>query len=71
MATATETQLTYDERCFACSRKLKDGEIPKRVITSDGSVQYVGPECAKKVEKAGQGGYQPPKGGPRIYWTWK
>lgn len=56
------------ERCFACDRVL--GKNPKKVLTSDGQMQFVGVECAKAIESAGRAGYQPPKGGPKLFWTW-
>lgn len=53
------------ERCFACGRTL--GAKPMLVDTRDGQTVYVGRECAKLVVAAGDAGYQPPKGGPRLY----
>lgn len=54
-----------DERCFACGRKL--GRNPTRVDTRDAQTVLVGRECAKLVKASGVAGYQPPKGGPRLY----
>lgn len=53
------------ERCFACDRPL--GKSPKKAVTIDGSIQFVGNDCADKIARAGFGGYQPPKGGPKLY----
>ncbi len=57
--------------CFACGRKL--GKKPGRVDTRDDQSVFVGRECFKLVMAAGEKGYQPPKGGPRLYpipgWT--
>ena len=52
------------ERCFACGKELKS---PNLVDTRDGQTVYVGPECFAKVREAGESGYQPPKGGPKLY----
>lgn len=51
-------------RCYACD-KLRSRR--NRIFTSDGQMQYVGAECFKKIRKAGQAGYQPPLGGPRLF----
>lgn len=53
------------EKCFACDRPL--GESPARVDTRDGQTVFVGHECYVLVANAGEAGYQPPKGGPRLY----
>jgi hypothetical protein len=52
-------------RCFACDKKLDSK--PSLVDTRDGQLVYVGSECYKLVAAAGEQGYQPPKGGPRLY----
>lgn len=50
-------------RCFACDRKC--GKNPHVAITVDvAQVVYVGNECYKNI---GPEGWQPPKGGPRLY----
>jgi hypothetical protein len=53
------------EPCFACGRKL--GKNPLRVDTRDDQTVFVGRECGKLVIAAGENGYQPPRGGPRLY----
>jgi hypothetical protein len=53
------------DKCFACDRPL--GQNPRLVDTRDDQKVYVGSECAKLVDEAGEAGYQPPKGGPRLY----
>lgn len=53
------------EKCFACGRRL--GKYPILVDTRDDQTVYVGRECAKLVAAAGERGYQPPKGGPRLF----
>lgn len=58
-------------KCFACGRKL--GASPRWADTRDDQRVLVGRECAKPIEHAGEHGWQPPKGGPRLYplirWT--
>lgn len=52
-------------RCFACDRIL---DLRKTLVdTRDGQTVYVGSECYRHVKRAGEAGYQPPKGGPRLY----
>lgn len=51
--------------CFACGRKT--GKTPQLVDTRDDQLVYVGSECFKLIKAAGEGGYQPPKGGPRLW----
>ncbi len=53
------------DKCFACDRRL--GKSPKLVDTRDSQTVYVGSECFKLIAKAGETGYQPPLGGPRLY----
>ncbi len=53
------------DKCFACDRRL--GANPKLVDTRDAQTVYVGSECFKKIEAAGANGWQPPKGGPRLF----
>ena len=55
----------FPVNCFACDRKL--GRNPKLVDTRDDQTVYVGTECYKLVMAAGEKGYQPPAGGPRLY----
>lgn len=53
------------DKCFACDRKL--GKSPQLVDTRDDQTVYVGSECFKLIAAAGKQGYQPPKGGPRLW----
>lgn len=64
-ATDEVTVENAKEQCFACGKAL--GANPKLVDTRDGQTAYVGVECAAMVEKAGESGYQPPRGGPKLY----
>ena len=54
------------ERCFACGRRLGHAHS-YRADTRDEQIVFVGSECHKLIEAAGEAGYQPPKGGPRLY----
>ena len=51
--------------CFACGKKL--GKAPRLVDTRDDQTVYIGRECYKLVVAAGAEGYQPPRGGPRLW----
>jgi hypothetical protein len=51
--------------CFACGRAL--GRHPKRVDTRDAQTVFVGRECYRLIAASGPAGYQPPRGGPRLY----
>lgn len=53
------------DKCFACDRVL--GRNPKQADTRDDQVVLVGSECYSKIKAAGEQGYQPPKGGPRLF----
>lgn len=52
-------------KCFACGRKL--GKKPHLVDTRDDQRVYVGSECYELVKAAGEAGYQPLLGGPRLW----
>lgn len=54
-----------DKRCFACGRKT--GRNPRRADTRDDQVVLIGSECYKLIRAAGEAGWQPPMGGPRLY----
>ena len=51
--------------CFACGRKL--GRNPTLADTRDGQTAFVGSECWKLIKKAGEAGYQPLRGGPKLW----
>lgn len=51
--------------CYACGRRL--GKRAKLVDTRDAQLVYVGSECFKLIKAAGEAGYQPLRGGPRLY----
>ncbi len=53
------------KNCFACGKKL--GKNPCVVDTRDSQFVFVGSECYKEIKRAGETGYQPPLGGPRLW----
>jgi hypothetical protein len=56
--------------CFACGRAMKRPEFVFTQDTRSDGKHYevhVGPECFKHVQAAGDVGYQPPAGGPRLF----
>lgn len=53
-------------RCFACDRLIRS-KRPHRADTRDGQWVFVGAECFKLIQAAGPAGYQPPRGGPRLF----
>jgi hypothetical protein len=55
-------------RCYSCDRKLDENSriYCVNVALEDQDV-YVGSECFRKIKKAGAAGYQPPKGGPKLF----
>lgn len=56
------------DKCFACDKPIKgDQNAYEAYVKSDKQMQYVGSECYKKILLAGQKGYQPPLGGPRLF----
>lgn len=57
-------------KCFACDKPIsqKDGVLLHRLVdTRDDQIVFVGSDCFRKVKASGDTGYQPPKGGPRLY----
>ena len=55
------------EKCFACDRPLYQHGHRLRVDTRDSQIVFVGRGCFEKIKAAGDAGYQPPLGGPRLY----
>jgi hypothetical protein len=53
--------------CFACDRPII-GKVKHKAITSDGAqIVPIGSECFKEIVQGGILGWQPPKGGPRLF----
>ncbi len=55
---------TMREPCFACG---KGTSKPQLADTRDGQIVRVGRECHVLIREAGAAGYQPPRGGPRLW----
>jgi len=53
------------DKCFACGRTLKGRRF--LIDTRDSQTAFVGPDCFGHVQAAGNEGYKPPLGGPRLY----
>lgn len=53
-------------RCFACNKPVRTSAV-RLADTRDDQIVEVGPDCFKRIHRAGQGGYQPRLGGPRLY----
>ena len=58
--------MAHKYRCFACNRPLA-GRKQHVVDTRDAQIVFVGAECYRLIRAAGKAGYQPPKGGPRLW----
>lgn len=61
-----------DEKCYACGRAFRRNGFGlvvyhPAVLTRDGQRQFVGFDCYEKVRDAGPEGWQPPRGGPRLF----
>ena len=53
-------------KCFACDKPIRSSAI-READTRDAQIVQVGPDCLKRIQRAGQAGYQPRLGGPRLY----
>jgi len=62
----TSTAGRTADRCFACDRPILNGN-GYMVGCADEQDVGVGEECFRKIRRAGDEGYQPPLGGPRLY----
>lgn len=58
---------SQDAKCYACDKTFRKTGRRVLVDTRDGQHVFVGTDCFAKVCIAGDAGYQPPKGGPRLY----
>lgn len=56
------------EKCFACGKPLPKSKKMARVDLEP-TIVYVGPDCYRHVVAGGEGGWQPPKGGPCLHAT--
>ncbi len=64
VAPAEERRMS--DKCFACEKPLRDPK-PAWADTRDDQMVLVGPDCKRKILRAGEAGYQPPLGGPKLY----
>ena len=61
-----------DEKCYACGKRFRLNSynvIPYHpyVLTFDGQKQFVGSDCYRRIQESESKGYQPPRGGPRLW----
>ena len=54
--------------CYACGRDMRCAGFAVR--TSDGQHQEVGKDCYQHVKRGAENGWQPRRGGPRLYTLW-
>ncbi len=52
-------------KCFACDKPMKGK--PHLADTRDNQTVFVGPDCFSRIRAAGDDGYQPPLGGPKLF----
>jgi hypothetical protein len=57
-----------ETKCFACDRPIKR-KVPLQAMTIDGQLVVIGSECYRQIGKDPTNGYQPPKGGPKVYYA--
>jgi hypothetical protein len=57
------------DRCYACGKPFRDPNNRQDVFLPDDDHRtvLVGPECFRHVVRAAAVGYQPPRGGPRLF----
>lgn len=57
------------DRCYACGKRFHDPNRRQDVflLDDDHRAVLVGPECFRKVVASGWLGYQPMRGGPRLF----
>lgn len=54
-------------RCFACNKALAHSSVHKVQVAGELTIVFVGPDCFERINRAGDEGYQPPLGGPRLH----
>lgn len=57
------------DTCFCCGKPLRNVRRSVKVFCDDDQAPLVGQDCGKLVKAAGREGYQPPLGGPRVWWS--
>jgi hypothetical protein len=58
--------MIHNARCFACNKPIDDSRSPLAITSDLAQVVSVGPDCWKRIKAAGNVGYQPSQGGPRL-----
>lgn len=56
-----------DDKCYACGRGFRRSDTRRFAVTSDGFTVYVGSDCHRHICSARGAGFQPPRGGPRLF----
>lgn len=51
--------------CYCCGKLMKYRTAA--IYTSDGQPQWVGLDCYKHIVSAGKIGFQPKRGGPKLF----
>lgn len=64
--------MDQDEKCYACGKPIPKKRQPLIVnVALDDQNVYVGPDCYRRIVKAGDDGYQPTRKaqpfGPKLY----
>lgn len=55
--------------CYACGRTVDMKGATRAVVLEDDDGQhvFVGPRCFEHIRQAGTAGFQPARGGPRLF----
>lgn len=58
------------DNCYCCGKRFRDPNNRTEAFLEDDDNRGVmtGPECAKRIRKAGAEGFAPTNGGPRLFW---
>jgi hypothetical protein len=63
-----QTRESDTDCCFACDKPLKDTATRGLLVTcADEQTVFVGAECFRHIKAGREAGWQPKKGGPRLY----
>ena len=58
--------------CYACGKRTKGTRsytLTAVLVDDDGRRVPVGPDCQRRIKAADVHGFEPPKGGPRLFFT--
>lgn len=64
--------MTGPYECYACGKMTRGTVKAKRVaflLDDGGAMVFVGPDCHRHIQRGGNSGYQPPRGGPRLFFS--